>query len=54
MANDLTNSAICDILSLFGIPTNTIQNIWHQHIEKTEKRPENKENAHYSADSKKQ
>ena len=34
MANDLTNSAICDILSLFGIPTNTIQNIWHQHIEK--------------------
>lgn len=31
MANDVTNSALFDILSLFGIPTTTIQNLWQQH-----------------------
>lgn len=33
MANDVTNSALFDILSLFGIPTTTIQNLWQQHCE---------------------
>lgn len=31
MTNDVTNSALFDILSLFGIPTTTIQNLWQQH-----------------------
>ncbi len=34
MTNDLTNSAVFDILSLFGIPTTSIQNLWQQHCEK--------------------
>lgn len=33
MVNDVTNSALFDILSLFGIPTTTIQNLWQQHCE---------------------
>lgn len=33
MANNITNSAVFDILSLFGIPTTTIQNLWQQHCE---------------------
>lgn len=33
MANNLTSSAVFDMLSLFGIPTTTIQNLWQQHCE---------------------
>lgn len=34
MTNDLTVSAITDILSLFGIPSNTMQSLWDKHFEK--------------------
>ena len=33
MANDVANSALYDILSLFGIPTTTLQELWQQHCE---------------------
>lgn len=33
MTNDVANSVLFDILSLFGIPTTTIQNLWQQHCE---------------------
>ena len=34
MTKDLINSAICDILSLFRIPTATIGSLWNLHCEK--------------------
>ena len=34
MANDLTNSIIADVISLFKIPTATIQTLWMRHCEK--------------------
>lgn len=34
MVKDLINSAITDILSLFGVPTSTTQTLWNLHCEK--------------------
>lgn len=34
MSNSLVSSAITDILSLFNIPTNTLETLWNKHCEK--------------------